>query len=268
MEDELRLMCVFAHPDDESMGTGGILARYASQGVATFLVCATRGERGWFGEADVYPGPDALGRTREAELQAAAAVLGIRRVDVLDYIDGDLDRADPTEVVPRIARLIQEVRPQVVVTFAAEGAYGHPDHIAISQFATAACVAAADASPDSASLRPHRVAKLYYMVGGTELAAAWDEAAGEVSMEVDGVQRRPVVWPDWAITTKIDCSAHWQAVRDAIRCHATQLPSLSNFGVWSDDFHRSIWGRQEYYRAYSLVNGGREVEDDLFAGLR
>src|SRR5262245_24389174 len=106
-------MCVLAHPDDESMGTGGILAKYAAEGVATSLVCATRGERGWYGDAADYPGPAALGRTREAELQHAARVLGIRRVEILDYIDGDLDRADPAEVIPRVARLIREVRPHV-----------------------------------------------------------------------------------------------------------------------------------------------------------
>lgn len=265
MDGELRLMCILAHPDDESMGTGGILAKYGSEGVATYVVCATRGERGWFGDAGAYPGPDALGRTREAELQAAAAVLGTRRVDLLDYIDGDLDQADPTVVVARIARLIQEVRPQVVVTFAHDGSYGHPDHIAICQFATAACVAAAEEGRD---LQPHRVAKLYYMAGGTELGELWTQAAGDIAMEVDGLVRRATAWPDWAITTIIDCSPHWQTVRDAIRCHGSQLPSLSGFEGWSDDFHRRIWGGQEFYRAYSLVNGGRGVEDDLFEGLR
>ena len=72
MSHELRLMCILAHPDDESLGTGGILARYAAEGVATFLVTATRGERGWQGNAAAYPGSHALGRMREAELRAAA----------------------------------------------------------------------------------------------------------------------------------------------------------------------------------------------------
>lgn len=67
-----RLLCVFAHPDDESLGVGGTLARYASQGVEISLVTATRGEHGWFGEADDYPGPHELGRLREAEFRAAA----------------------------------------------------------------------------------------------------------------------------------------------------------------------------------------------------
>src|ERR1700694_5611716 len=88
MTHNLRLMCVLAHPDDESLANGGILARYAAEGIETYLVTATRGERGWFGNESDYPGMEALGKRREAELLAAAQVLGIRRVDLLDYIDG------------------------------------------------------------------------------------------------------------------------------------------------------------------------------------
>src|SRR6185295_18699223 len=93
---ELRLMCVLAHPDDESLGTGGTLAKYAEEGVATYLVTATRGERGRFFDNAEHPGPDIVGRTREAELRAAAEELGIREVSFLDYEDGGVDRADPS----------------------------------------------------------------------------------------------------------------------------------------------------------------------------
>lgn len=95
----LRLLCVLAHPDDESMGTGGLLARYAAEGVATYLVCATRGERGWAGDPDAYPGPSVLGCTREAALRAAAATLGVREVTCLGYLDGELDQADAVEAI-------------------------------------------------------------------------------------------------------------------------------------------------------------------------
>src|SRR5712692_7064230 len=165
MANKLKLMCVLAHPDDESLGNGGILAKYATEGVETYLVTATRGERGWFGDERDYPGPEALGKTREAELLAAAKVLGIRRVNFLDYIDGDLDQAPPAEAVAKIALHLRRVKPDVVVTFGPDGSYGHPDHIAICQFTTAAIVAAA--SPDSLysrDLPPHRISKLYYMV--------------------------------------------------------------------------------------------------------
>ena len=76
----LRLMCVLAHPDDESLGTGGTLAKYAAEGVETYLVTATRGERGRFGDNGEPPGPEVVGRTREAELRAAAKELGVREV--------------------------------------------------------------------------------------------------------------------------------------------------------------------------------------------
>ena len=99
-------MAVFAHPDDESLGMGGTLARCAAEGIETYLVTATRGERGRYREhrdGDQHPGPEKLGRIREAELRAAAQVLGLREVSLLGYMDGDLDRADPGEAAHRIA---------------------------------------------------------------------------------------------------------------------------------------------------------------------
>src|SRR5688572_2227086 len=125
-----RLMCILAHPDDESMGMGATLARYAAEGVAVSLVTATRGQRGWHGPAADNPGLAALGRLREAELCEAAQVLGLHDVQVLDHIDGDLDQADPAVALPPIVGALRRARPQVVVTFAPDGAYGHPDHIA------------------------------------------------------------------------------------------------------------------------------------------
>jgi LmbE family N-acetylglucosaminyl deacetylase len=144
MTDKLRLMCVLAHPDDESLGMGGTLAKYAAEGVETYLVTATRGERGWFGDEKEYPGLEALGKIREVELHNAASELGIREVNFLDYIDGDLDKADPAEAITKIVSHLRRIRPHVVITFDPNGAYGHPDHIAICQFTTAAVLAAAD----------------------------------------------------------------------------------------------------------------------------
>ena len=144
MKERLRLMCVLAHPDDESLGMGGTLAKYAAEGIETYLVTATRGERGWFGDEKEYPGLEALGKIREAELLNAARELGIREVKFLDYTDGDLDQANPAEATAKIVSHLRHVRPQVVITFDPNGAYGHPDHIAICQFTTAAVLAAAD----------------------------------------------------------------------------------------------------------------------------
>src|SRR5262245_11148430 len=158
MDGNLKLMCVLAHPDDESLGMGGTLAKYAKEGVETYLITATRGERGRFGDAPVRPEPHVVGQVREAEARAASKELGVREVYFLDYMDGDLDRADPAEVQAKIVGFVRKIRPQVVATFGPDGAYGHPDHIAISQFATAAVLVAADAGYAHASGEaPHRV---------------------------------------------------------------------------------------------------------------
>jgi len=269
MMNKLKLMCVLAHPDDESLGNGGILAKYATEGVETYLVTATRGERGWFGDESDYPGLEGLGKIREAELLAAAKVLGIRRVDFLDYVDGDLDQANPTEAIAKIVGHLRSVKPDVVVTFGQDGAYGHPDHIAICQFTTAAIVEAA--SPSSLyhqDLAPHRVSKLYYMAGTNGLFAAYQSVFGDMVMHIDGVERRGVAWPEWAITTRIDTKDHRQTVWEAIYCHQSQLVAYRQLEHASQEYQKDLWDSQTYYRSFSLVNGGRNVESDMFEGLR
>ena len=268
MSDRLKLMCILAHPDDESLGFGGILSRYADEGVATYLLTATRGEHGWLGPADEYPGPDALGRIRERELRDAADVLGLREVTFLGYEDGLLDRADPGEAVARIAAHVRRLRPDVVATFGPHGAYGHPDHIAISQFATAAVVAAADPDHDGDGGRPHRVSKLYYRADTEEGAAAYEAAFGELAMDVDGHTRRFTTWQPWAITTRVNTAAYASQIWEAIACHRSQLPGYEALRRLPDRHRHSLWATQSLYRTFSLVNGGRRLERDLFAGLR
>jgi LmbE family N-acetylglucosaminyl deacetylase len=268
MTETLRLMCILAHPDDESLGTGGIIAKYSAEDIATYLVTATRGERGWTGDERENPGLAALGRQRENELRAAAGVLGLHGVAFLDYVDGELDTADPEDAIGRIVHQIRRARPHVVVTFAPDGATGHPDHIAISQFATAAVVTAADAGFAPDDLSAHRVAKLYYFVESRAKTAAYDAAFGDSAMTVDGLKRAVPGWEDWAITTRVDATTHWRQVWDAISCHRSQLPGYEALVRLPHDRHAYLWGTQEFYRAFSMVNGGRALERDLFAGLR
>lgn len=116
----LRLMAVLAHPDDESLGLGGVLAKYAAEGVATYLVTATRGEGGRYHEhrdGPGHPGRERLGEIRESEVRCAAQELGVRDLWLLGYKDGGLDEADPRAIVSEIAGRIREARPQVVLTF-------------------------------------------------------------------------------------------------------------------------------------------------------
>lgn len=265
----LRLMCVLAHPDDESMGTGSTIAKYTAQGVETYLVTATRGEKGWSGNSSDYPGPTAFGRLRQKELIAAAHVLGIQQVYFLDYIDGELDQADPHEAIEKITRLIRLVRPQVVITFGPDGNYGHPDHIAISQFTTAAAVCAADPDyVDSNRLPAHRVSKLYYMIDTRRLWSEFEAVVQGISIEVDNILRTPVMWEDWAITARIDGCDYWQKALEAVRCHQSQIADFGDLNRFPAEQQCRLWGERTYYRAYSLVNGGRALEHDLFTGIR
>ncbi|MFZ0546449.1 MAG: PIG-L family deacetylase [Candidatus Promineifilaceae bacterium] len=265
----LRLMCCMAHPDDETLGTGGIIARYTAEGIETYLITATRGERGWTGTPETDPGLQELGTIRTTELHNAASVLGIKEVNFLDYLDGDLDQADPEEATRKIVGHIRRIRPHVVITFDSFGAYGHPDHIAISQLTTGAIVAAA--SPDymdEAQQPPHQVQKLYFMAGTDEEGAVYEDAFGKLIMTIDGQDRGVVGWPSWSITTDIDTAAYWPQVWKAVQCHRSQLSTYHVLENLSAEQHQQLWGQSAFYRVFSLVNGGRQVEDDLFAGLR
>ncbi len=252
-------MCVLAHPDDESLGTGGILAKYSRDGVETFVLTATRGERGRFDDKGTLPGPTVVGQTREAELRAAARELGVHEVSLLDYLDGELDRVDADEASEKIAGHIRRVQPQVIVTFDPFGAYGHPDHIAISQLTAAAIARAADG---------HRVSKFYYFVNGERKWAAYQAAFKTLTSHVDGHVRAAFAWPDWSITAKVDARGVWQHVWRAVQCHKTQMSIYKNIASLTADDQKVIWGTGEFYRVFSLVNGGRTQESDLFEGLR
>jgi LmbE family N-acetylglucosaminyl deacetylase len=264
-----KLLAVLAHPDDESLGLGGTLAKYAAEGVETTLVCATRGERGWFGPEDQNPGLTAIGKIRGEELRCAADCLGLREVHFLDTIDGELDQANPDEVIAKIVTHIRRIRPQVVVTFPPDGHYGHPDHIAIGQFCTAALVCAADAGyRDLQQNLPHRVPKFYYVVDSKDFVQAVASVMGEITFKVDGLKRTHVGWEEWAITTRIDTQAYFETALKAILCHQSQLGSLSGLLELPRERLVQFLAEGTFIRVYSLVNGGRMLEDDLFAGLR
>jgi LmbE family N-acetylglucosaminyl deacetylase len=216
-----------------------------------------------------YPRPEQLGQRRETERNASATVLGIKQVDFLDYIDGELDRANAAEAVAQIVRLIRRIQPHVVVTFGPDGGYGHPDHIAISQFTTAAILCAADTSyARIQGDKPYRVSKLYYYMLGKEQIKIYQEAMGELSIDVDGKSREAFGWEPWAITTHIDTKDYWQIVWQAVRCHQSQLVNFQLLEQQPAETHKQLWGHQTFYRLLSLVNGGRKVETDLFDGLR
>jgi LmbE family N-acetylglucosaminyl deacetylase len=268
--DSLKLLAVFAHPDDESMGMGGTLAKYAAEAVETHLICASRGERGWFGPEEQNPGLEKLGQLRTKELEACVKELGMTSLSFLNYIDGDVDQADHNEAIGKIVTHIRRIKPQVVVTFPPDGNYGHPDHIAIGQFTSAAIVCAADSSyKDPENLSSHRVSKLYYMVDSENFINLISPFMDDMTFPVDDQLRGEFPWKEWMITTRIDMAAHCGTAWRAIQCHQSQLPSLGALAEMPEESASAVLAMQgTFYRAFSLVNGGRNIESDLFEGLR
>lgn len=271
MSNSLRLMCVVAHPDDEALGAGFALAKYAAEGIHTSIIMATRGERGWQGNEEDNPGLQALGQIRETELLTSVEILGVHDIAFLDYLDGELDQVNPTEIQAKIAHQIRRVRPQVVITFDPFGAYGHPDHIAISQFTLGGVMIAANCSfVDPEGYEPHQVSKVYYIIQSEPLVQMYTALAGrEVSTQVGDQIRKHTPWPDWAATARVDATAYWETAVKAIASHYTQVANILDLiHQLPKLYDPSIWAVQTYYRVFSLVNSGRQVETDLFEGLR
>lgn len=190
------LLVVLAHPDDESFGIGGTLAKAAVAGVHVVLVCATRGQAG-------IPGlnADEAGAVRQKELEAAVAVLGIADLRWLPYMDGKLGEANLDEAVALLAAVMKETQPQAVVTFGPDGITGHPDHLAIHRFTTAAF---------DRALPP---GQLYYMAA----SKATEQGCGVPLATADGPE--PLV--------SIDIDAFRETKVRAMQCHASQEPPFA-----------------------------------------
>jgi LmbE family N-acetylglucosaminyl deacetylase len=203
-------------------------------------------------------------------LNAAVQELGMKGLHFLDYIDGEVDQADPQEAIGKIVSHIRKIKPQVVVTFPPDGNYGHPDHIAIGQLTSAAVVCSADASyQDPQNLTPHRVVKLYYMVDSENFVNIIAPFMGDMTFPVDDQVRGEVAWKEWMVTTRIDMAEYCHAAWRAIQCHQSQLPTLRLLAKLHEDAAVAVLARQgTFYRVFSLVNGGRNLETDLFKGIR
>ncbi|MBK9713829.1 MAG: PIG-L family deacetylase [Kouleothrix sp.] len=160
-----RILGVFAHPDDETFCAGGALAKYVAAGWEAMVVSATRGQAGQIRDARVAT-RRTLGQVRERELHEACRRLGVQRAEVLDYMDGTLKDVDQRELTGAVVGIVRAFQPDVVITFGADGAYGHPDHVAISLATSAACGLAG--SPEqfpeqlAGGLAPHRPDRLYH----------------------------------------------------------------------------------------------------------
>ena len=160
-----RLLGVFAHPDDETFCAGGTLAKYVEAGWEVMVISATRGQAGQIRDPQAAT-RRTLGQVREREFYAACEQLGVRHARVLDYMDGTLQDVDAHELTGAVVQIIRAFRPDVVITFGPDGAYGHPDHIAIGAATTRAFELAGSRRhyPEqlAAGHRPHQPAQLYH----------------------------------------------------------------------------------------------------------
>ncbi len=197
-----RLLALTAHPDDESFRCGGTLALLARRGIRVQLLTATRGEAGSRGDPPLCRA-DELAAMRERELRNACAALGIEPPRFLEYLDGTLADVDEEEATAQVTAIIQEVRPQVLLTWPPDGLSGHPDHVAVSRWTSLAFQRAAALGPDAP-------AALYHLAVPRSVAKALG-----LSHLHDA--------PDEQVTLTVDVTPVWEQKLAAIRCHRTQM---------------------------------------------
>jgi N-acetyl-1-D-myo-inositol-2-amino-2-deoxy-alpha-D-glucopyranoside deacetylase len=290
-----RAMFVHAHPDDETIGSGTTMARYAAAAdTLVTLVTCTLGEEGEILLPEVAhlaaDGEDRLGEHRMSELAGAMVALGVTDWRLLGgpgtYRDSGMIgtapnerpdcfwRADLLEAASHLVAIIREVRPQVLVTYDDFGGYGHPDHIQAHRVAMYAVVLA-----EAPSFRPdlgpaHQVAKVYWtafprsvMRAGIEALREAGETTGFAAMDPDDL---PFACDDAVVTTAIDGAAHFEAKLAAMRAHATQISLDSGFFALSNNLGTPALAT-EHFRLVRGTPGGpfdaEGRETDLFGGL-
>lgn len=281
MSKQRTLMFVGAHPDDESFGPGGTLAKYAGDGVRVVYACATRGEAGG-DEADDAAGQVRLGERRWSELRRAAAVLGLADVLHLGYRDsgmaGSPDNRHPRalvavpieEVTRDVVAVIRQVRPQVVITFDPIGGYFHPDHIAIQRATSLAFQASDDPARYPGTLPAYQPQRLYYHTFSRRMLRwalrlltvfGFDPRHFGRNRDIDLTR---VAAEDFPVHARIDFRAVARAKALATACHASQGgPPSGGLAAW---FLRRAGETESFMRAYPPAPQGL-MEKDLFDGV-
>ncbi|MCK6580195.1 MAG: PIG-L family deacetylase [Anaerolineae bacterium] len=275
-----RLLIVYAHPDDESFGLGGLIAKYVAENTQVDLICATNGEAGTISSQylEHHGSPAAV---RLAELDEAARLLGLSNVITLGYKDSgmmgteanddpqSLWQADVDEVTRRVVEVIRDLKPQVVITFNKYGGYGHPDHIAIQRAATRAFTLAGDAAYLTGQ-PPYAPQKLYYSGIATFMlqlrilqARVMREDPRRMgrNQDIDLVAILDHVEPIHARVSIAEYFDHWEA---ASACHRSQLGGRSL--RFPDSLRRFLARSQGFTRVHPAPNGGVD-ERDLFTGV-
>ncbi len=277
-----RLLIAYAHPDDESFGLGGLIARYVSEGVEVDLICATNGDVGTV-SAEHLNGFASVAELRLSELDCAAEVLGLTRVFKFGFCDSGmmgsptannpacLWQADQASLTRRVVEVIREVQPQVVVTFNTYGGYGHPDHIAIQKATTAAFSAAGEASYETGQ-EPYRPQKLYYTSIPTNLLRI-----GLLRMRLKGQDPRhlgknrdldmvAVLEHAEPTHTTVNVSRFFEQWNAANACHKSQLGG--GMSQLPPLLRRLVSPSQSFTRIVPAPKANRVDEHDLFAQVQ
>ncbi|MEW6233066.1 MAG: PIG-L family deacetylase [Chloroflexota bacterium] len=282
------LLAVFAHPDDESFGPGGTLARYAAEGVDVHYACATRGEVGAV-NAELMQRFATVGDLRWSELAAATKILGLTGLHWLGYRDSGMPgsddnrhpdallQADQDVLIGRIVALIRALRPQVVMTFDSRGGYGHPDHISIHYATERAFAIAGDAAqyPEQIAqgLAPFAPQKLYYTAfpkGFLKFAVAVLKLLGRDPARFgrnQDINLAEIAMWEQQITTRIATGRYLDIKQKAGECHKSQTGPSGMFGWMPGPVRRWILGVETFTRAQPPVKGNVRLEADLFEGM-
>ncbi len=294
------MLLVHAHPDDETIGNGATMARYVAEGAHVTLVTCTLGEEGEILVPDLAhlasDREDGLGRHRIGELKAAMAELGVsdyrflggpgryrdtgmayddrgRAVPPPSVREGTFWLADLREAADELVAVIREVRPQVLVTYDEQGAYGHPDHIQAHRVATYATALAAAPSYRTDMGAAWDVAKVYWNAMPRSVLEHGIEAMREAGSDFFGVERAddlPFAVPDELVTTRVDATEYVERKMAAMRAYPTQITLDGPFFAFSNQLGQRVWAA-EYYRLVKGTRGAVDAETgleaDLFAGL-
>ncbi|MFZ2487692.1 MAG: PIG-L family deacetylase [Anaerolineae bacterium] len=278
------LLAVFAHPDDESFGPGGTLARYAAAGVAVWLVCGTDGAAGTV-DAHLLADGKTTAQLRAAELCCAAETLGLAGVDWLGYRDsgmaGSADNEHPSslvqaplaEVTGKIVASIRAHKPQVVMCDNQFGGYGHPDHIKLHQATVAAFAAAGDAMqyPEAGpAWQPQRLYFTAFSPGLLKLLVRLMPLVGKNprkfgrNHDIDLVQ---IVGWQTPIHARINVRPYLDTKDAASSCHHSQGGGQQGFRWIPQMIQRRYWSDETFTRGVPAPRAGEPVEKDLFAGV-
>lgn len=274
MNDALTLLCVHAHPDDEASTTGGILRTYADQGVRTVLVTCTDGALGDSPDGATpdleHHEPETVAAHRAEELRKSIEILGIVRAEQLGYADSGMegwpqnDAPDsfwntPVDVAAaRLAPILLEERPQVIVTYDERGNYGHPDHIQAHRVTMAALQSTGLGSNVFYSAIPRSAFRRFRDVL-RDAGIEWPEAG-------DRDEDPPFGTPDELIGAIIDVSAAVDAKYEALAAHASQTESSFFLKIGRERF-RTAFGHEWFVRAVDPF-GRTGIDDDLFVSWR